>query len=129
MPCCGFGTALGSEPEPDRARKRAVALSRAIGQVELGEPAAREPGAFLVPAPGAPRARIAAEHDVIEHATPEIGFLVLQQHGDAPGELAAPVRGQRNAVERDRAALRGAQAGEGEDEARPAPAAAPEEGP
>ncbi len=88
------------------AGKRAVALSRAIGEVELGEPAAREPGAFLVPAPGAPRERIPAEHDVIEHAAPEIGFLVLEQHGDAPGEFAAPVRGQRDAVERDRTGLR-----------------------
>src|SRR5438552_5131767 len=111
------------------AGKRAVALSRMIGQVELGEPAAREPGAFLVPAPGAPRARIPSEHDVIEHAAPKIGFLVLKQHGDAPSELAAPVRGQRNAVERDRSGLRGAQAGEGEDEARLARAVAPEEGP
>src|SRR5439155_10515649 len=111
------------------AGKRAVALSRAIGQVELGEAASRECCAFLVPAPGASRVRIAPEHDVIEHAAPEIGFLVLEQHGDAPGEFAAPVRRQRNAVERDRAGLRRAQAGEGEDEARLARAVAPKEGP
>jgi len=86
-------------------------------------------GALLVPAPGAPRARIPAEHDVVEHAAPEICFLVLEQHGDAPGELAAPVRGQRDAVERDRAGLRRAQSGESEDEARLARAVAPEERP
>src|SRR5436309_3556654 len=111
------------------AGKRPVALSRTIGQVELGDPATREPVAILVPAPGAPRVRIPAEHDVIEHAAPEIGFLVLEQHGDAPGELAAPVRGEFSAVERDRARLRRAQAGEGEDEARLARAVAPEERP
>src|SRR6266568_4232917 len=91
--------------------------------------AARGRRAFLVPAPGAPRVWIPAEHDVIERAAPEIGFLVLEQHGDAPGELAARVRGQRDAVERDRSGLRCAKAGEGEDEARLARAVAPEEGP
>src|SRR5207249_8656085 len=111
------------------AGKRPVALSRTIGQVELGEPASRERCAFLVPAPGAPRVRIPPEHDVIEHAAPEIGFLVLEQHGDAPREFAAPVRRQRNAVERDRTGLRGTQTGESEDEARLARAVAPEEGP
>ncbi len=50
------------------AGKGAIVLSCAIGQVELGEPAARRRRAFLVAAPGAPRVRIAAEHHVIEHA-------------------------------------------------------------
>src|SRR5947209_6253914 len=111
------------------AGKRAICLGVAIGQVELGEAVPRGRRAFLVPAPGAPRARIPAEHDVVEHATPEIGFLVLEQHGDAPGELAARVRGQRDAVERDGSGLRGAQSGESEDEARLARAVAPEKGP
>src|SRR6266568_3754433 len=165
MPCCSFGTVLGSESEPNRrtrrvvqvemlqrlveqqdvrvlqedlrdarplalpAGKRAIRLRRAIGEIELGERAARGRRAFLVPAPGAPRVWIPAEHDVVERAAPEIGFLVLEQHGDAPGELAARVRGQRDAVERDRSGLRCAKAGEGEDEARLARAVAPEEGP
>src|SRR5436853_6881732 len=62
-------------------------------------------------------------------AAPESGFLGLRRHGDAPSELAAPVRGERNAVGRGRPGLRGAQAAEREDEARLARAVAPEEGP
>src|SRR5258708_21964830 len=78
---------------------------------------------------GAPRVGIAAEHHVIEHAPGEIGLLVLEQHGDAPGKLAAPVCGERNAAERDRTSLRGAQTREREDKARLARAVAPEERP
>src|SRR6266568_1842004 len=111
------------------ARERAIGLGRMIGEIELGERRLGERGAFRVAAPGALRVRIAAEHDVIEHAAPETGVLVLGQHGDAPGEIAAPVRAEWNSVERDRARLRGAQAGEGENKARLACAVATEQRP
>src|SRR5690349_17219726 len=84
------------------ARKRAIRLGFAIGELEFGEPASRERSAFRVAAPGALRTGESAQHDVVEDAPPEIGVLVLEQHGDAPGELAATVRTERDAGEPDR---------------------------
>src|SRR5215472_9131338 len=111
------------------SRKRAVALVRPAGEIELPEPVTRAREPLAVVAPCAPRARVAPEHDVVEHAAPEVGGVVLQQQGDAAREIGAGEVAQRDAVERHRARLRRAQPGERVDEAGLPRAVAPEQGP